>query len=66
MNSSELKQNIISPSSNKQLSINETTSDFNFDNYSEHQRSPSISFLNETNGKSFKRIYFVDIFYSFR
>jgi hypothetical protein len=66
INSTHLQQNIISTSSSKQLSLNETKSDFNYDNYSQHQMSPSTSFLIETNGKSFKSIYFVHIFDSFR
>lgn len=51
---SHFKQNIISPISSKQQSINETTSDFNFDQYSEHQMSPSTNFLIEMNGKNYK------------
>lgn len=55
--STHLKQNIISPISNKQRSINETTRDFNFDKYSEHQMSPSTNFLIETTGKLMKQNY---------
>ena len=50
-NSTSLKQKSMSPASSTQLQLNETASDFNFDDYSEHQTSPSTSFLrNETNG----------------
>lgn len=62
INSTHLSQDIRSPISSRQFSLNEPTSDSHFDLYSEHQLSPSTSFMNETHGKSFP----TDTFHSFR
>ncbi|CAF0819126.1 unnamed protein product [Rotaria sp. Silwood1] len=48
-NSIHLIQKIKSPISNKQLSINKTPNDFNFDNYSKYRTSSSTSFLTKMN-----------------
>jgi hypothetical protein len=53
VNSTHLSQDIRSPVSSRQLSLDQPTSDSHFDLYSEHQLSPSTSYINETNGKSF-------------
>ncbi|CAF2396173.1 unnamed protein product [Rotaria sp. Silwood2] len=53
-NSIHLTQKITSSTSNKQLSIDKTPNNFNFDNYSKYQTSPSRSFLNQINGKLLK------------
>jgi hypothetical protein len=54
--STSLKQNSRSPISSKQLQTNKTPSEFNFDDYSEFQTSPSTSFqLNETKSSYIKQ-----------
>jgi hypothetical protein len=53
INSTHFSQDIRSPISSRQYSLNEPISDSHFDLYSDHQLSPSTSFMNETHGKSF-------------